>query len=90
MGVGTAPQRGCRVGDPAPHDKVIMSEKKGFPLRLDPQIYDALQRWASAELRSVNGQIEYLLRCALQDSGRLPGSDRETQEAGGGKKKRPR
>jgi hypothetical protein len=66
-----------------------MSERKGFPLRLDPEIYDALQRWASGEFRSVNGQIEYLLRCALQDAGRLPGSDR-TQEGGGAKKKRTR
>jgi hypothetical protein len=57
-----------------------MPERKGFPLRLDPEIYDALQRWATAELRSVNGQIEYLLRCALQDAGRLPGSDRPHQE----------
>ena len=64
-----------------------MSDKKGFPLRLDPEIYDALQRWASAEFRSVNGQIEYLLRCALQDAGRLPGSDRTKQEAASAKKK---
>ena len=67
-----------------------MSERKGFPLRLDPDIYDALQRWASAEFRSVNGQIEYLLRCALQDAGRLPRSDRAHQEADSAKKKRPR
>ena len=53
-----------------------MPEKKGFPLRLDPEIYDALQRWAAAEFRSVNGQIEYLLRGALRDAGRLPGGDR--------------
>jgi len=66
-----------------------MSEKKGFPLRLDPEIYDALQRWAASEFRSVNGQIEYLLRCALQDAGRLPGSDDTSQEANA-KKKRAR
>ena len=65
-----------------------MSDKKGFPLRLDPQIYDALQRWAAADFRSVNGQIEYLLRCALQDAGRLPGSNSPEQEAGIAKKKR--
>ena len=64
-----------------------MSDKKGFPLRLDPEIYDALQRWAAGEFRSVNGQIEYLLRCALQDAGRLPGSDRTKQEAASAKKK---
>jgi len=73
-----------------PHDRLKMSDKKGFPLRLDPEIYDALQRWAAAELRSVNGQIEYLLRCALQDAGRLPGSDRTHQEAASAKKKRAR
>ena len=68
-----------------------MTERKGFPLRLTPEIYDALQRWASAEFRSVNGQIEYLLRCALQDAGRLPGAERtHTSEAAGGKKKRAR
>jgi len=49
-----------------------MSERKSFPLRLDPAVYDALQRWASAEMRSVNSQIEFLLRKALQQSGRLP------------------
>ena len=49
-----------------------MGERKAFPLRLDPAIYDALQGWADAEMRSVNGQIEFLLRRALQDAGRLP------------------
>jgi hypothetical protein len=46
--------------------------RKAFPLRLDPAVYDALQRWADAELRSINGQIEFLLRRALRDAGRLP------------------
>ena len=63
-----------------------MPERKGFPLRLDPEIYDALQRWAAAEFRSVNGQIEYLLRGALRDAGRLPGS--EPSEIANAKKKR--
>ena len=67
-----------------------MPDKKGFPLRLDPDIYDALQRWASSEFRSVNGQIEYLLRCALKDAGRLPGADDATEEDGSAKKKRGR
>lgn len=48
-----------------------MAQRKAFPLRLDPAIYDALQRWADAEFRSVNGQIEFLLRKALADAGRL-------------------
>jgi hypothetical protein len=49
-----------------------MAQRKAFPLRLDPAIYDALQRWADADLRSINGQIEFLLRRALHDAGRLP------------------
>lgn len=49
-----------------------MAERKAFPLRLDPAIYNALQGWADAEMRSVNGQIEFLIRRALQEAGRLP------------------
>lgn len=49
-----------------------MAERKTFLLRLDPAHYAALQRWASAELRSLNAQIEFLLRNALQEAGRLP------------------
>jgi len=49
-----------------------MAERKAFPLRLDPVIYDAVQRWADAELRSMNAQIEFLLRRALKQAGRLP------------------
>jgi len=52
-----------------------MAQKKAFPLRLDPATYDALQRWADADLRSLNGQIEYLLREALRQAKRLPGPD---------------
>ena len=50
-----------------------MSERKSILLRLDPAVHDALARWAGDELRSTNAQIEYLLRRALADSGRLPG-----------------
>ena len=49
-----------------------MAERKPFLLRLDPQTLEALQRWAANDLRSLNGQIEFLLRRALQDAGRLP------------------
>jgi hypothetical protein len=38
---------------------------------MDPEVFDALQRWANDELRSLNGQIEFVLRRALQDAGRL-------------------
>jgi hypothetical protein len=49
-----------------------VAQRKAFPLRIDPAIYDELQRWAASELRSLNGQIEYLLRRALEEAGRLP------------------
>ena len=49
-----------------------MAERRPFLLRLDPALLDALQRWAADDLRSLNGQIEFLLRRALQDAGRLP------------------
>jgi hypothetical protein len=48
-----------------------MSEKKSFPLRIDPKIYEVLERWASDEFRSVNGHIEFLLRDAAKRAGRL-------------------
>ena len=47
-------------------------ERKQIPLRLDPAIHDALTRWANDELRSLNAQIEMLLRRALNDAGRMP------------------
>jgi hypothetical protein len=50
-----------------------VSERKGVLLRLDPAVHDALARWASDELRSTNAQIEFLLRRALSEAGRLPG-----------------
>ena len=49
-----------------------MAERKPFLLRLDPKVYEALQRWADDDLRSLNGQIEFLLRRALADAGRAP------------------
>jgi hypothetical protein len=57
-----------------------MPERKSFLLRVDPDTFEAVQRWANDELRSVNGQVEFLLRRALRDAGRLksgpaPGED---------------
>lgn len=49
-------------------------QRKQMLLRLDPAVHDALARWASDELRSANAQIEFLLRRALKEAGRLPGS----------------
>lgn len=48
-----------------------MTAKKKFLLRVDPEIYDALERWADDEFRSVNAHIEYLLRNAVKEAGRL-------------------
>jgi len=48
-----------------------MAERRPFLLRVDPALLDALQRWAADDLRSLNGQIEFLLRRALVDAGRL-------------------
>lgn len=50
----------------------IMSEKKAYPLRINVEVLSAAQRWADDELRSLNAQIEYLLRDALRKAGRLP------------------
>jgi hypothetical protein len=49
-------------------------ERKKILLRLDPSVHDALARWAGDELRSTNAQIEFLLRRALTEAGRLPGN----------------
>ncbi|RKT53129.1 hypothetical protein [Saccharothrix australiensis] len=49
-----------------------MAERKSVLLRLDPAVHDALTRWANDELRSTNAQIEFILRRALAEAGRLP------------------
>ncbi len=46
--------------------------KKRFLLRIDPRVYDAMEKWAADELRSVNAQMEYLLSEALKKAGRYP------------------
>lgn len=46
--------------------------RKSFLIRIDPQLWEDLSRWAADELRSVNGQMEFLLRAALRRAGRLP------------------
>ena len=57
-----------------------MAQRKAFLLRLDPAIYEAMQRWAGSELRSLNAQIEFVLRRALQEAGRLP-KEREEERS---------
>ncbi|POX51475.1 hypothetical protein C3489_19760 [Streptomyces sp. Ru71] len=58
--------------DPSPEGRRKPQQRKQVLLRLDPSVYDALARWASDELRSANAQIEFLLRKALGEAGRLP------------------
>ncbi|SEM71349.1 hypothetical protein [Lihuaxuella thermophila] len=47
-------------------------EKKRFLLRMDPELYQALEKWAADEFRSVNAQIEYILKAAARKAGRYP------------------
>ena len=49
-----------------------MSQREAFLLRTDPKVLDAIRRWARDDLRSVNAQIEFVLRRALREQGRLP------------------
>lgn len=58
-----------------------MSERKAFPLRLSQELYEELRRWADAELRSVNGQIEYILRQAVRERQRKQASDDPEQQS---------
>ena len=70
---------GCEHGDPVPvrpaavirGEEAPVADKKSFLLRISPDLYDALAVWAGEELRSMNGQIEFLLRQALVDARRL-------------------
>jgi hypothetical protein len=52
-----------------------VADRKAFLLRVDPAVFEALQAWANDDLRSLNGQIEFLLREALREAGRLKGKD---------------
>jgi hypothetical protein len=51
-----------------------VADRKAFSLRIDRNVLDAVQRWANDDLRSLNGQIEFLLRSALKKAGRLKDS----------------
>jgi hypothetical protein len=58
----------------------LMGERKSFPLRIDPALYSALERWAEQEFRSVNGQIEFLLKEAVRRRDRRAVRDRGSGE----------
>jgi len=60
----------------------VAVERKKILLRLDPVVHDALARWAADDLRSTNAQIEFLLRRALAEGGRLPGHVRQMRRPG--------
>ena len=57
-----------------------MAEKKAYPLRINAEVLSAAQRWADDELRSLNAQIEYVLREALRKAGRLKPSRRQSDD----------
>ena len=57
-----------------------MAERKPFLLRISPELHGALQRWADDELRSLNGQLEFLLRSAVKAAGRLPRARRKSED----------
>jgi hypothetical protein len=59
-----------------------MADRKSILLRLDPAVHDALAKWAADEMRSTNAQIEFLLRRALGDAGRMPGHARQMRRPG--------
>lgn len=58
-----------------------MAERKSFLLRIDPKVLEALQTWAADDLRSLNGQIEFLLRRALEKERRLAGGRDASERA---------
>ena len=57
-----------------------MTEKKAYPLRISADVLNAAQRWADDDLRSLNAQIEYVLRDALRKAGRLPKVSEDKKE----------
>ena len=65
-----------------------MSDRKAFLLRIDPTVLEAVQRWANDDLRSLNAQIEFLLRRVLQHNVRMPAPDRGEGEQGAGRRRR--
>ncbi|HJH44043.1 hypothetical protein C2L80_12700 [Rubneribacter badeniensis] len=61
-----------------------MAKRKQYPLRVDPDVWEAVEKWAADDLRSVNAQVEFILRRALKDAGRLrppksPGGEGEVE-----------
>ena len=57
-----------------------MAKRTSFLIRVDPEVLDAIRKWSDDELRSVNGQIEYVLRSSLAAAGRLPKSNDDSTD----------
>jgi len=57
-----------------------MGKKKSFVLRVDPEVYEAMEKWAADEFRSVNGQLEWLIDQALKRHKRSPKKDKKKEE----------
>jgi len=57
-----------------------VAQRKPFLIRVDPKVLSSLQKWADDELRSLNGHIEYLLRRALKESGRLGRDEKDESD----------
>jgi hypothetical protein len=62
-----------------------MAPRKSFLIRISPELWDDLSAWAAQELRSVNGQIEFLLRLAVDERKKGGGKKKESGEASGGR-----
>lgn len=57
-----------------------MAKKKNFPLRIDPKLYEAIEKWANDEFRSVNSHMEFLLRESVKKAGRLQKKQESDEE----------
>ena len=64
-----------------------MSEKKAYPLRINSAVLEAMQRWADDDLRSLNAQIEFVMREALRKAGRIKPADKPVAIRDDGDKK---
>ena len=61
-----------------------MTRRKQYPLRIDPEIWAAVERWAEDDMRSANAQVEWILRDSLRRAGRLPDRGGESGRGGAG------
>lgn len=57
-----------------------MAKRKQYPLRIDPSVWEAIEKWAADDMRSANGQVEWILREALRRAGRLPARKDATRQ----------